>query len=124
MRTTLTLKETVKVNDLHREFKLENPSITFREVCSIFFKERHKKDIEKAKKEYPKVRAVEKKLKRRKPLQEKNSNPWVPARKKILERISLTTSQLFLFLSLLLLPYNTSHTIHKYTTHQPANNTQ
>jgi adenylyl- and sulfurtransferase ThiI len=81
MRTTLTLKEAVKVNDMHRQLKLENDSITFKEVCSIFFKERHKKDIEKAKKEYSKVRAVEKKLKRRKPLQEKISNPLVPAQK-------------------------------------------
>ena len=75
IRTTLTLHETIKVNDMYRELKLSNPSVTFSEVKSVFFKERHKKDIEKAKKEYPKVRAVEKKLKRRKPLQEKNSNP-------------------------------------------------
>jgi hypothetical protein len=61
MRTTLTLKETVKVNDMHREMKVTNPMITFKEVCSVFFKERHLKDIEKAKKESRKVRAVEKK---------------------------------------------------------------
>lgn len=66
IRTTLTLKETVKVNDMHREMRVTNPMITFREVCSVFFKERHLKDIEKAKKESKKVRAVEKKLRTRK----------------------------------------------------------
>lgn len=71
MRTTLTFKETIKVNDMHREMKSENPMITFKEVCSIFFKERHQKDIEKAKKDSRKVRAVEKKLRRRKSSQKK-----------------------------------------------------
>ena len=66
MRTTLTLHETVKVNDMHREMKLSNPSVTFSEVKSIFFKERHLKDIEKAKKTSRKVRAVEKKSKKTK----------------------------------------------------------
>lgn len=75
MRTTLTLKETIKVNDMHREMKVTNPSVSFSEVKLMFFKERHLKDIEKAKKESRKVRAVEKNLKRRKTLQKKNSNP-------------------------------------------------
>jgi hypothetical protein len=69
IRTTLTLKETVKVNDMYREMKVSNPSVSFSEVKSIFFKERHLKDIEKAKKESRKVRAVEKNIKRRKTLQ-------------------------------------------------------
>ena len=73
MRTTLTLKETVKVNDMHREMKLKNPNITFREACSIFFTERHKKDIEKSKKVTRKVRAVEKNQKRRIAASRKNS---------------------------------------------------
>jgi hypothetical protein len=64
MRTTLTLKETIKVNDMHREMKVKNPSITFKEVCNIFFKQRHQKDILKAKKEYGAVRSLEKKLKK------------------------------------------------------------
>jgi hypothetical protein len=75
IRTTLTLKETIKVNDMHREMKVSNPSVTFSEVKSIFFKERHQKYIEKAKKTSRKVRAVEKNLKRQKPLQEKFEIP-------------------------------------------------
>ena len=69
IRTTLTLKETIKVNDMYREMKVSNPSVSFSEVKSIFFKERHLKDIEKAKKESRKVRAVEKNIKRHKTLQ-------------------------------------------------------
>ena len=69
IRTTLTLKETIKVNDMYREMKVSNPSVSFSEVKSIFFKERQLKDIEKAKKESRKVRAVEKNIKRRKTLQ-------------------------------------------------------
>ena len=67
IRTTLTLKETIKVNDMYREMKVSNPSVSFSEVKSIFFKERHLKDIEKAKKESRKVRAVEKILKDARP---------------------------------------------------------
>jgi hypothetical protein len=65
IRTTLTQKEIIKVNDMYREMKLVNPSIEFKEVKSIFFKERHNKDVEKAKenyrKNYRKIRALEKK---------------------------------------------------------------
>ena len=75
MRTTLTFHETVKVNDMHREMKLSNPSVSFSEAKLVFFKQRHLKDIEKAKKTSRKVRAVEKNLKRRKPLQEKFEIP-------------------------------------------------
>ena len=71
IRTTLTFHETTKVNDMYREMKVSNPSVTFSEVKSIFFKERHLKDIEKAKKESKKLRALEKNLKRRKTLLEK-----------------------------------------------------
>jgi len=38
IRTTLTQKEIIKVNDMYREMKLVNPSIEFKEVKSIFFK--------------------------------------------------------------------------------------
>ena len=66
IRTTLTFHETIKVNDMYREMQSSNTSITFREVKSIFFKQRHLKDIEKAKKDSRKVRAVEKKSRTRK----------------------------------------------------------
>ena len=75
MRTTLTLHETVKVNDMHREMKVSNPSVSFSEAKLAFFKERHLKDIEKAKKTSRKVRSVEKNLKRRKSVQEKFEFP-------------------------------------------------
>jgi hypothetical protein len=71
IRTTLTLKETIKVNDMYREMKVSNPSVSFCEVKSRFFKERHLKDIEKAKKESRKVRSVEKNIKRHKTLYSK-----------------------------------------------------
>jgi hypothetical protein len=66
MRTTLTQKEIIKINDMHRQMKLSNPSIEFKEVKMMFFKERHKKDLEKYKKEYPKIRAVERKNRKQK----------------------------------------------------------
>jgi Mn-dependent DtxR family transcriptional regulator len=75
MRTTLTFHETIKVNDIHREMKVSNPSVSFSEAKLVFFKERHLKDIEKAKKTSRKVRAVEKNLKRRKHLLEKFEIP-------------------------------------------------
>jgi hypothetical protein len=65
IRTTLTPKEIIKVNDMHREMKIKNPSVEFSEVKSLFFKERHEKDIAKAKKHYSKnyrkIRSLEKK---------------------------------------------------------------